>query len=217
MYRIIQLDRVSTESGAKLPLEQQHALVLHFPNNNSKTATNYVNEALKKGQMTVYVPVSSDINFNNNKSSSYISEIESEIVNYEEDVNRGNLLTLDIRAFYNSALIGDQQPSEELKILLEEAIKERIASGKNDEVTFVSGIAGTLAANQKFEESINAEKWWHETHSEWLQKGLKVTIICSHPSTIFDKKSEQQEAEEVMHYKRAMSTLHEVVLDTSST
>ena len=217
MYRIIQLDRVSTESGAKLPLEQQHALVLHFPDNNSKTATNYVNEALKKGQMTVYVPVSSDINFNNNKSSSYISEIESEIVNYEEDVNRGNLLTLDIRAFYNSALIGDQQPSEELKILLEEALKERIASGKNDEVTFVSGIAGTLAANQKFEESINAEKWWHETHSEWLQKGLKVTIICSHPSTIFDKKSEQQEAEEVMHYKRAMSTLHDVVLDTSST
>ena len=217
MYRIIQLDRVSTESGANLPLEQQHALILHYPDNNSKTATNYVNEALKKEQMTVYVPVSSDINFNNNKSSSYISEIESEIVNYEEDVNRGNLLTLDIRAFYNSALIGDQQPSEELKILLEEAIKERIASGKNDEVTFVSGIAGTLAANQKFEESINAEKWWHETHSEWLQKGLKVTIICSHPSTIFDKKSEQQEAEEVMHYKRAMSTLHEVVLDTSST
>ena len=77
MYRIIRLDRVSTESGAKLPLEQQHALVLHFPDNNSKTATNYVNEALKKGQMTVYVPVSSDINFNNNnKSSSYISETE---------------------------------------------------------------------------------------------------------------------------------------------
>ena len=124
---------------------------------------------------------------------------------------------MDIRAFYNSALVGDRQPSEELKIVLEEAIKERIASGKNDEVTFVSGIAGTLAANQKFEESINAEKWWHETHSEWLQKGLKVTIICSHPSTIFDKKSEQQEAEEVMYYKRAMSTLHGVVLDTIST
>ncbi|MDQ3854159.1 MAG: hypothetical protein M3299_15165 [Thermoproteota archaeon] len=52
------------------------------------------------------------------------------------------------------------QPFEELKILLDEAIRERIASDKIDEVTFVSDIAGTLATNQKFHECINAEKWW---------------------------------------------------------
>jgi hypothetical protein len=41
-------------------------------------------------------------------------------------------------------------------------IERQIASRnkKNDKATFVSGIAGTLAANQKFEESVNAEKWW---------------------------------------------------------
>ncbi len=54
------------------------------------------------------------------------------------------------------------QPFEELKVLLEEAIRERIASSKNDEVTVVSGIAGTLATNQKLDESINLEEWWEK-------------------------------------------------------
>jgi len=166
------LEPANTYGSAQLPF-QQHALVLHSTEHNNKAATKYVNEALSRGQLTVYVPVNTD---NNNMPHS--SEIASEIVNYEDNVNHGNLLTLDIRSFYNSALAGDMQPFEELKILLEEAIKERIASDKNDEVIFVSGIGGTLATNQKFDESINSEKWWQKTHSEWLQKGLKVTMIC---------------------------------------
>jgi hypothetical protein len=181
----------------KLPF-QQHSLLLHPPE-DGKAATKYVNEALSRGQLTVYVPVNTDNN------TSHISEIASEIIDYEDNVNRGNLLTFDTGSFYHSLLAGNVQPFEELKILLEEAIKERIASNKDDEVTFVSGIAGTLATNQKFDECINAEKWWQKTHSEWLQKGLKVTMICSHPSTVFDKS-------QFMHYKQAMSSLHNIIV-----
>lgn len=191
------------DSSAKLPFEQ-HALVLYSADDdNSKAATKYVNEALRRGHLTVYIPANTH---NNDNNTSYISEIESEVINYEDNVNRGNLLTLDIRSFYNSALAGNMQPFEELKILLEEAIKERIASDKTDEVIFASGIGGMLATNQKFEESINSEKWWQKTHSEWLQKGLKVTMICLHPSTIFDKS-------QFMDYKQAMSSLHHIVVD----
>lgn len=191
------------DSSAKLPFEQ-HALALYSADDdNSKAATKYVNEALRRGHLTVYIPANTH---NNDNNTSYISEIESEIINYEDDVNRGNLLTLDIRSFYNSALAGNMQPFEELKILLEEAIKERITSDKTDEVIFVSGIGGMLATNQKFEESINSEKWWQKTHSEWLQKGLKVTMICLHPSTIFDKS-------QFMDYKQTMSSLHHIVVD----
>ena len=201
MYPIIQLDPSSTYDAAKLPFEQ-HALVLYSPKDNSKATTKYVNEALRRGQLTVYVPVNAD----NNNNTSQTSKIESEIIDYEDNMNRGNLLTLDIRSFYEFLLAGDQQPFEELRILLEEAIRERIASDKNIEVTFVSGIAGTLAANQKFDESINAEKWWQKTHSEWLKQGLKVTMICSHPSTIFDKN-------EFVHYKQAILSQHDITLD----
>ena len=115
-------------------------------------------------------------------------------------------MTLDIRSFYDSLLAGNMQPFEELKILLEEAIRERIASGKSQEVTFVSGIAGTLAANQEFDQCINSERWWQKTHSEWLQNGLKVTMVCSHPSNIFDKS-------QFMHYKQEMSSLHEEIVE----
>jgi hypothetical protein len=150
------------------------------------------------------VPINTD-----NNNASHMSKMASGIVNYEENVNRGNLLTLDIKSFYNFALAGNMQPFEELKIMLEDAIKERIASDKNDEVIFVSGIAGTLTTNQKFNESVNAERWWQKTYFEWLQKGLKVTMICLHPSPILNKN-------QFMDYKQAISSLHDITLDSIS-
>jgi hypothetical protein len=189
---------INEYGSAKLPFHL-HAMLL-YSQDQDRAATKYVNEALNSGHLTVYVPVNTD------NSSSQVSKMASGLVDYEDNVNRGNLLTLDIRSFYNSTLAGNVQPFEELKILLEEAIKERIASDKNDEVVFVSGIGGTLAANQKFDESINSEKWWQKTHSEWLQKGLKVTMICLHSSTIFDK------SQQFVHYKQAMSSLHHAVV-----
>lgn len=204
------MEPVHTSNATELP--GQHAVLLFSDDRNE--STKYVNEALRRGQLTVYAPVNTSNN-SSNDASQHISEIDSEIINYEDNVNRGNLLTLDTKSFYNSALAGNTEPFEELKMLIEEAIKERIASGKNDEgVTFVSGITGMLATNEKIDESIDAEKWWEKTHSEWRQKGLKVTMICSHPSKIFfDQSSHQQ----FMNYKQAMSSLHQIVVQPSQT
>jgi hypothetical protein len=192
------LEAVDASNSAKLPFHHQHAMLLYSNDKDNATAK-YVNEALSRGQLTVYVPINTDNN------SSHLSKIVSEIINYKDNVNCGNLLTLDIRSFYNFVSAGNMQPFEELKILLEDAIKERIASDKNDEVIFVSGIAGTLTTNQKFNESVNAERWWQKTHSEWLQKGLKVTMICLHPSPILNKN-------QFMDYKQAISSLHDITL-----
>ena len=194
------LDPVNASASAKLPFHQ-HAMLL-YSNDEDNAATKYVNEGLSRGYLTVYVPI-------NTNGISHLSKIVSEIMNYKDDVNHGNLLTLDIRSFYNFVLAGNMQPFEELKILLEDAIKERIASEKNDEVIFVSGIAGTLATNQKFDESINSEKWWQKTHSEWLQKALKVTMICVHHSPISDRN-------QFMHYKQTITSLHDITLDPIS-
>jgi hypothetical protein len=193
------LEAVNASSSAKLPFK--HAMLL-YSNDEDNSAVKYANEGLKRGYLTVYAPI-------NNYGTSHLSKIVSEIINYKDNVNRGNLLTLDIRSFYNFMLAGNLQPFEELKIMLEDAIKERVTSEKNDEVIFVSGIAGTLATNQKFDESINAEKWWQKTHSEWLQKGLKVSMICLHPRPILDKN-------QFMHYKQAISSLHDITLDPIS-
>jgi hypothetical protein len=95
---------------------------------------------------------------------------------------------LEVKSFYNSALAGNLQPFDELKIIVEEARKERIASKSNDdEIILVMGVVGRLAENQKIDECLNLEKWWQKTHSEWMEKGLKVTILCPHPSPVLDK------------------------------
>jgi hypothetical protein len=197
------LDPFNTSSSAKLPFHQ-HAMLLYSNDGDDedKAATKYVNEGLRRGYLTVYLPI-------NIHNISHQSKIISEIVNYKENVNRGNLLTLDIRSFYNFALAGNMEPFDELKTLVEEAINERVASKSNDEIILVMGVVGGLAENQKFDECLNLERWWQKTHSEWLQKGLKVTIICPHPSPILDKN-------QFIHYKQTISSLHDITLDAIS-
>ena len=194
------MESVSTSDSSKLPFHQ-HAMLL-YSNDEDKAAAKYVNEGLGRGYLTVYVPVDTDDNASHTKMA-------SEIVNYEDDANHGNLLTLDIGSFYKFALAGNLQPFEELKTIVEEAIKERIISKRNDEVILVMGVVGGLAENQKFNECLNVEKWWQKTHSEWLQKGQKVTIICPHPSPILEKN-------QFIHYKQTISSLHDITLDRIS-
>jgi hypothetical protein len=175
-------------------------------------STQYVNEALKKGYLTIYLPINGP---NNNSSASHLFKtVLPESIEYEENKSPGNVLTFDTRTFYNFALAGDLQPFEELKVLIEEAIEEkrRIASKRNDGekiiVIVVAGVAAELNRNEKFDECINVEKWWQKTHSEWLQKGLKVTVICPHLIPQLDKT-------EFMHYKQAISSLHDIVVADS--
>ncbi len=181
--------------------------------NEQNAGAEYVNEALKKGYLTIYLPINGSNN--NNSGASHLSKtVLPESIEHEENMNRGNVLTFDMRTFYNFALTGDLQPFEELKVLIEEAIEEkRIASKGNDKeeliVVVVAGVAAELNRNEKFDECINVEKWWQRTHSEWLQKGLKVTVICPHLIPKLDKS-------EFMHYKQAISSLHDIVVDSRS-
>jgi hypothetical protein len=195
------LNPVDSYDSTKLHLNhlhhQQHAMLLSH-SDGQDAATRYVNEALSRGYLTVYLP---------------ITTTSSESIDNKENMNRGNLLTFDTKTFYNFALAGDLQPFEELKVLIEEAVEEkRIASKRNDEesiVVVVAGVAAELNRNEKFDECINVEKWWQKTHSEWLQKSLKVTTICPHINSKLDKG-------EFMHYKQAISSLHEVVVESGS-
>jgi hypothetical protein len=197
--------------SAKLHFNRQHAILLCFGDEDN-AATKYVNEALKKGYLTVYLPINGD----NNNNTSHTSKIAlSESIDYEENVNRGNLLTFDTRIFYNYALTGNLQPFEELKMLIEEAIEEkRIASKRNELkeeviVVVIAGVAAELNRNEKFDECIKVEEWWQKTHSEWLHKGIKVAIICPHLIPKLDK-------DEFTHYREAIASLHEIVVESGT-
>jgi hypothetical protein len=199
------------DSAKKLHFNRQHAMLLCLGDEDN-AATKYVNEALSKGYLAVYLP----INGANNDNTSHASEMaSSESIAYEENVNRGNLLTFDTRIFYNYALTGNLQPFEELKVLIEEAIEEkRIASKRNELkeeviVVVVAGVAAELNRNEKFDECIKVEEWWQKTNSEWLQKGLKVSTICPHIRPKLKK-------DEFTHYRQAIASLHEIVLESGT-
>lgn len=115
--------------------------------------------------------------------------------------------------FTTFCLSGDLQPFEELKVLIE-AIDERIASKRNvaiEEliVVVVAGVAAELNRNEKFDECIKVEEWWQKTHSEWLHKGLKVAIICPHLIPKLYK-------DEFTHYREAIASLHEIVVESGT-
>lgn len=89
-----------------------------------EASTQYVIEALERRYLTIYLPINGSNN--NNSSASHLSKIVlPESIEYEENMNRRNILIFDTRTFYNSALAGDLQPFEELKVLIEEAIEEK--------------------------------------------------------------------------------------------
>ena len=187
--------------------------MLLFCSNEEDASKQYVNEALKRGYLTLYLPINGSNN-NNNTAPHLSKKVLAESIESEENMNRGNLLTFDTRTFYNLALAGDLQPFEELKVLIEEAIEEkRIASKRNEEeklnVVVVAGVAAELNRNEKFDECINVEKWWQRTHSDWRQKGLKVTVICPHLTRKLDK-------DEFTHYRQAIASLHEIVLESGT-
>jgi hypothetical protein len=93
---------------------------------------------------------------------------------------------------------------------VEEEEEETTTTTSEEEaiVVLVVGVAAELASHGKFYESIMLEEWWHKTHSEWLQKDLKVNIICPHSNSILYKS-------ELMHHKQALSLLHDIVVDES--
>ena len=202
---------VDTPDSTKLHLNQhQRHVMLLSSSDKQDTSLLYVNEALKKGYLTIYLPINGPNNNNNGSASHHFKIVLPESIEYEENKSPGNVLTIDTRTFYNFALAGDLQPFEELKVLVEEAIEEkRIASKGNDEekliVIVVAEVAAELNRNEKFDECINVEKWWQKTHSEWQQKGLNVTVICPHIVPKLDKG-------EFMHYKQAISSLHDIVV-----
>jgi hypothetical protein len=196
-------------------------------NDASKVLIDYVNEGLRRGHLVVYIPFKTRDDYNNK-------------ANYEDhnnnNNNHGTLLTLGAETFYQSALEGNLEPFEELRVLLEEANEERmdptsnnnntttafseISSLRNSDedavadasgITIIGAIAGKLAQDRKFEESIELEKWCQKTHSDLVKKGLKVNIICLHPSPRFS--SEDQFTH---RHTQTISMLHDTIIEHNS-
>lgn len=177
----------------------QHLMLLYVTHDErNESAVNYINEALSRGQLAVYATVHA-------KDDAHMNNISSKIINFEENRDQGNLLIVRLHSFYERALTGDLEPFEDLKAILEGILEERVTAGKKPEAVVVADCADTLSFSEKFDECILVERWWHNTHSEWLENSLMITVVCPHPSIVLEQKA-------FAHHKRQIARLHSLTL-----
>jgi CheY-like chemotaxis protein len=146
-------------------------------------AIDSLNEGLRARQLCIYASV-----FNGDKS--HLSKISSRIMNYQENIEKGNLVIIDFLPFYESAKASNLAPFKHLKVGIEELLRKRISEGEGDKVLIFAEAAGFLSEHCHFDKSIELESWWDDAHFDWLKnKQLNITIICPHPAAVLNKES----------------------------
>jgi hypothetical protein len=174
----------------------EHVMMLYEDDvERNEAAIAYINKGLEKGQLAVYASVDAS-------DPSCISKVLPRITNWKENMQKGNLAILSLKSFYSRALKGDLEPFKDLRVLLEEIVKERIAAGKSSEVIVVADCADNLSRNRKFDECLYVERWWQDTHYEWLKNKQEITVVCPHPNLILTQKG----------HKDRISTQHSLTL-----
>ena len=164
-------------------------LMLLYENKNKRNniIIDIINDGLKNGCLCIYASVDTD----NTKSISLIDNLSSRIINYEENIQNGNLQFINFKPYYESALKGDLALFEKLKIELERTLSKRLSEGKKDKIIVFSDVACTLSENRHFNECIGLEKWSQDVHSDWIRNNKEIAIVCPHPNYIFNEDSLQ--------------------------
>ena len=145
-------------------------------------AIDSINEGLKADQLCIYATV-----FNGDKS--HLDKISSKITNYQENIEKSNLMIVDFLPFYESAKVSNFAPFKELKERVEELLCKRLSEGKSGKVLIFAEAAGFLSEHCHFDKSIELESWWNDAHSEWLKDKHDITIICPHPANVLNEES----------------------------
>jgi uncharacterized membrane-anchored protein YjiN (DUF445 family) len=140
-----------------------------------------INEGLKNGCLCIYASVDVD----NSKGISLIDNLSSRIINYEENIQNGNLRIINFKPYYESALKGDLTLFEELKTELEYLLNKRLSEGKKDKILVFADAACNLSETRNFNECIELEKWWQDVNLDWARNNKNITVVCPHPNYVF--------------------------------
>ncbi|HYA82189.1 MAG TPA: hypothetical protein VEH06_01880, partial [Candidatus Bathyarchaeia archaeon] len=159
----------------------KHVVLLYGNNSRRDIATtNCINQGLKEDRLCIYASV-------NACDRSNLYNVSSKIKDYKENIKTGNLLIIDLKPFYNSALRGDLTPFEELVTHIKQELEHR----NSKSVLIVADCADNLFQNQYFNQSELLESWWHRVYKEWMQHEDQeqdhITIICPHLDSLLYK------------------------------
>jgi CheY-like chemotaxis protein len=183
--------------------------VILYDNNSERdlVSAKYVNRGLEEKQLCIYASV------NAYDDASHLAKISSQINDYEENINKGNLLIVDLKPFYNSALIGDLTPFENFYIQLLQQLKKN-RDGKCG-VLIVADCADNLFRNKHFDQCDLVEKWWQDVYVKWLrqlqdrEQNYIINIICPHSGSLLSKHPFDQ-------HKHQLSHNHSITIDAAA-
>lgn len=140
----------------------------------------YINQGLKENQLCIYGSV-------NAYDRSNLSKVLDKIKDYKENIDKRNLLVVNLRPFYDSALRGDLTPFEQLRTQIQQELERR----NNKSVIIIADCADNLFQNQYFDQSELVESWWHRVYNKWIQNEKQgqnhITIICPHLDSLLYK------------------------------
>lgn len=166
----------------------KHAVLLYKNNSERETAAlDYINQGLKENQLCIYASVDA-------YDQLRLSRISSKIVDFKENIDKRNLLIVNLKPFYDSALKGDLTGFEKLKKQIQQELEHR--NNNNKSITIVADCADNLFQNQYFDQSQLVERWWHRVYMEWTrydnnqgrqQHLYHVTIVCPHLDLLLHK------------------------------
>jgi hypothetical protein len=130
----------------------------------------FINEGLEGGQFCIYGTI-------HVRDKEYFQDMSSQIVDYEENVRKGNLLVVDFSPFYIAALTGDLTPYKQVQKQLEEMFERN----KEMKVRYVGDATGLLFKNKHFDECAMVEEWWQGARIE------AVTTLCLFQKSLLDE------------------------------
>jgi len=114
---------------------------------------------------------------------------------------------IDFKPFYEAAVKSNLSPFVYLKDKSESTLQDRVADGKKDKIIIFADAACYLTENKKFNESVQLERWWLNTHDEWINNGKNITILCPHPA---------QTLREELEVKWHIADVHDVMVFLNS-
>ncbi|GEM_PF-199449 len=185
-----------------------HVMLLYNDYSDRELASiKYINQGLQEKQLCIYASVDA-------YNTSHLSKISWQIKDYEENITKRNLIILNLKPFYDSALAGDLTPFNEFYIQLQQELKHR--DGKNG-VLIVADCADNLFRDKNFDQCNIVEKWWQDVYIKWLQQQEKtraqnqnhiINVICPHSGSLLSKHPFDQ-------HKHQLSHNHSIIIDTA--
>lgn len=128
----------------------------------------YLNEGLRRGHVCVHASVSL-------ANEGYMENFSSRIVNYQENLENGNLKLVDLTTYYVNAMVSNLESFDKLKEEIISFIK-RDKNRINKHVRVTEDCATLLLKNKHLEQCILVNEWCR-------RNPLEGSYVCPYPKS----------------------------------